>query len=92
MHEYCRHPCGPAGLQSVLQLGEGEAGALGLSVVGGGSILTARGDTMGVGAGAATRAAAAAVSPRGAWAGFSAPLPAQAAVNRARAPGPAGQG
>lgn len=46
----------------------------------------------GGGGGAATRAAAEAVSPRGAWAGFSAPLPAQAAVNRARAPGLAGQG
>lgn len=33
------------------------------------------------------RATAAAVSPGGAWTGFSAPLPAQAAVNRARTPG-----
>lgn len=83
MQEYCSPLRGLASLQSVLQLGEEEAGALGLSLVGGGYIPTARGDTVGVGAGAATRAAAAAVSPRGAWAGFSAPLPAQAAVNRA---------
>lgn len=41
----------------------------------------------GGGAGAATRAAAAAVWPGGAWAGVSAPLPAPAAVNRARTPG-----
>ena len=63
----------------------GGAGTLGPSLMGGGCVPTARGDAVGGGggAGAATRAAAWAVSPGGAWARFSAPLPAQTAVNRA---------
>ena len=81
MQEYCNRPRGPAALQRVLW--PGGAGTLGPSLMGGGCVPTARGDAVGVGAGAATRAAAWAVSPGGAWARFSAPLPAQTAVNRA---------